>query len=94
MLALQLDNLQRFNGQFGPARRHRYVVRQAWVDLPWALAAAEPGEGYRPCARLIRGRNWSPAPGPAPPGPADTSYPPTVAAGTGRAPVPAYPQRP
>ena len=93
MLALQLDNLQRFNGQFGPAWRHRYVVRQAWVDLPWARPAAVSGEGYLPCARLIRGRNSSPAAGPAPLGPADTSDPPVVAAGTGRTPVLACPQR-
>jgi len=93
MLALQLDNLQRLNGRTGPARLPRYIVRRARVDLPWALAAVEPGEGYLPCARLISGWNRPPAPGPALLGPADTSDPPMVAGGTGRVLVPAYPVR-
>jgi lysyl-tRNA synthetase class 2 len=93
VLALQLDNLQRFNSQFGPAWRPRYVIVQAWADLPRVLVAAMAAEGYLPYASLIRGRDWSPAPGPAPLGPAVTIDRPLTAAGTAPAQVPAYPQR-
>jgi lysyl-tRNA synthetase class 2 len=59
VLALQLDNLLRFNSQFLPAWRHRYVILQAWTDLPRVAVAAMAAEGYLPHAPLIRGRNWS-----------------------------------
>ena len=66
VLALQLDNLHQFNDQFGPAWRPRYVVVQAWADLPRVALAAMAAEGYLPHAGLIRGRGWSaPAPEPA-----------------------------
>jgi lysyl-tRNA synthetase class 2 len=60
VLALQLDNLLRFNGQFSPAWRPRYVVLQAWADLPRVAVAAMAAEGYLPGAGLIRGHGWSP----------------------------------
>jgi lysyl-tRNA synthetase class 2 len=92
VLALQLDNLQRFNSQFGPSWRPRYVILQAWADLPRVLVAAMAAEGYLPYASLIRGRDWSPAP--ALPGPAGATDPPAKAtAGTGPAQLPAYPRR-
>jgi lysyl-tRNA synthetase, class II len=62
MLALQLDNLHHFNDQFGPAWRPRYVVLQAWPDLPRVALAAMAAEGYLPHASLIRGRGWAHAP--------------------------------
>ncbi|MGE5131996.1 MAG: bifunctional lysylphosphatidylglycerol flippase/synthetase MprF [Gemmatimonadota bacterium] len=68
VLALQLDNLHQFNDQFGPAWRPRYVVVQAWADLPRVALAAMAAEGYLPHAGLIRGRGWSadlPEPGEA-----------------------------
>jgi lysyl-tRNA synthetase, class II len=55
VLALQLDNLLRFNGQFDPAWVPRYVILQAWADLPRVAVAAMAAEGYLPHARLIRG---------------------------------------
>jgi phosphatidylglycerol lysyltransferase-like protein len=67
VLALQLDNLQQFNGQFDPAWLPRYVILQAWADLPRVAVAAMAAEGYLPHAGLIRGRGWSPASGQAPP---------------------------
>jgi lysyl-tRNA synthetase, class II len=92
VLALQLDNLQRFNSQFNPSWRPRYVVLQAWADLPRVLVAAMAAEGYLPYASLIRGRDWSPAP--ALPAPVAASDPPALAtAGTGPAKLPAYPHR-
>ena len=63
VLALQLDNLLRFNAQFGPAWRPRYLILQAWTDLPRVAVAAMAAEGYLPHATLIRGRGWAPAPG-------------------------------
>jgi lysyl-tRNA synthetase, class II len=63
VLALQLDNLLRFNAQFGPAWQPRYLILQAWTDLPRVAVAAMAAEGYLPHARLIRGRGWPPAPG-------------------------------
>lgn len=91
VLALQLDNLLRYNAQFGPAWRPRYLILQAWTDLPRVAVAAMAAEGYLPHARLIRGRGWAPAPGvpgappagspgyltPAP----ETAEPPSAAAG-------------
>jgi len=60
VLALQLDNLLRFNAQFGPAWRPRYLILQAWTDLPRVAVAAMAAEGYLPHASLIRGRGWTP----------------------------------
>jgi len=60
VLALQLDNLQQFNSQFGPDWLPRYVILQAWADLPRVAVAAMAAEGYLPQAGLIRGRGWSP----------------------------------
>ena len=67
VLALQLDNLLHFNGQFDPAWRPRYVILQTWADLPRVAVAAMAAEGYLPHAGLIRGRGWSPATPQAPP---------------------------
>jgi lysyl-tRNA synthetase class 2 len=61
VMALQLDNLLRFNGQFSPAWIPRYVIVQAWADLPRVAVAAMAAEGYLPYATLIRGRGWAPA---------------------------------
>jgi lysyl-tRNA synthetase, class II len=66
LLALQLDNLHRFNAQFDPAWLPRHVVVQAWADLPRVAVTAMAAEGYLPRASLIRGRAWSPGPGPVP----------------------------
>ena len=60
VLALQLDNLLRFNAQFGPAWLPRYLILQAWTDLPRVAVAAMAAEGYLPHASLIRGRGWTP----------------------------------
>jgi lysyl-tRNA synthetase class 2 len=60
ILALQLDNLLRFNAQFDPAWQPRYVIVQAWTDLPRIAVAAMAAEGYLPHATLIRGRGWAP----------------------------------
>ncbi len=59
-MSLQLDNLLRFNAQFDPVWRHRYLVLQAWTDLPRVAVAAMAAEGYLPHATLIRGRGWAP----------------------------------
>jgi lysyl-tRNA synthetase class 2 len=70
LLALQLDNLYQFNDQFSPAWRARYVIVQAWADVPRVALAAMAAEGYLPHAGLIRGRGWSPdGPEPAEPRP-------------------------
>ena len=69
-LSLQLDNLLRFNAQFDPAWRHRYLVLQAWTDLPRVAVAAMAAEGYLPHATLVRGRGWAPAAGIPDAGPA------------------------
>jgi lysyl-tRNA synthetase, class II len=61
LLALQLDNLARFNEQFGPLRQPRYVVVEARADLPRVALAAMAAEGYLPFAALVRGRGWSAA---------------------------------
>jgi lysyl-tRNA synthetase class 2 len=62
VLALQLDNLLRFNDQFDPVWLPRYVVLQAWADLPRVAIAAMAAEGYLPHASLIRGdRHATPA---------------------------------
>jgi lysyl-tRNA synthetase class 2 len=78
-LDLQLDNLLRFNAQFAPAWQPRYVILQAWMDLPRVAVAAMAAEGYLPHATLIRGRGWVPAPdGPAPDGPAPEAAAPAA----------------
>lgn len=43
VLALQLDNLLQFNGQFDPAWQPRYVILQAWADLPRMALTARAG---------------------------------------------------
>jgi len=68
VLALQLDNLLRFNRQFGPGWQARYVVVEHRADLPRVAVAAMAAEGYLPHAGLIRGRGWLPPPGPPVPG--------------------------
>ncbi len=60
MLALQLDNLLRFNRQFSPAWLARYVIVEHRADLPRVALAAMAAEGYLPHAGLIRGPGWSP----------------------------------
>jgi lysyl-tRNA synthetase, class II len=75
VLALQLDNLQQFNGQFDPSWRPRYVILQSWADLPRVGVAAMAAEGYLPYAGLIRGRGWSPAREQARPEEADLALP-------------------
>lgn len=65
VLALQLDNLHQFNSQFGPEWQSRYVILQAWADLPRVAVAAMAAEGYLPHAGLIRGRGWARPPEPA-----------------------------
>lgn len=61
LLALQLDNLLRFNEQFRPLRQPRYVVVEARGDLPRVALAAMAAEGDLPFAGLVRGRGWYPA---------------------------------
>jgi lysyl-tRNA synthetase, class II len=60
MLALQLDNLVRFNGQFSPCWEPRYLVVERRGDLPRAAVAAMAAEGYLPHAGLVRGTEWTP----------------------------------
>ncbi|WP_300613370.1 phosphatidylglycerol lysyltransferase domain-containing protein [Trebonia sp.] len=76
MLALQLDNLLRFNRQFSPAWLARYVVVEHRADLPRVALAAMAAEGYLPYAGLIRGAGWSP---PEPPAQAPREPPPQPA---------------
>jgi lysyl-tRNA synthetase class 2 len=64
VLDLQLDNLLRFNGQFAPAWLPRYVILQAWADVPRVAVAAMAAEGYLPYASLILGRGWAPSTAP------------------------------
>jgi len=59
LLDLQLDNLLRFNEQFGPLRQPRFIVLEARPDLPRVALAAMAAEGYLPFAGLVRGRGWS-----------------------------------
>jgi phosphatidylglycerol lysyltransferase-like protein len=79
VLALQLDNLIQFNGQLDPPWQPRYVILQAWTDLPRMAVAAMAAEGYLPHASLIRGRGWSRAthdtgtPEAAPPAPGEAA---------------------
>jgi lysyl-tRNA synthetase, class II len=67
-LALQLDNLLRFNQQFSPSWQPRYVIVERRADLPRVALAAMAAEGYLPHADLVRGAGWVPraaAAGPA-----------------------------
>jgi lysyl-tRNA synthetase, class II len=64
VLALQLDNLLRFNDQFDPDWLPRYVILQAWADLPRVAVAATAAEGYLPHASLIIGDRHAPPAGP------------------------------
>jgi len=59
VLALQLDNLLRFNRQFSPAWLPRYMIIEHRSDLPRVAIAAMAAEGYLPHAGLIRGPGWS-----------------------------------
>jgi lysyl-tRNA synthetase, class II len=68
VLALQLDNLLRFNRQFGPRWEPRFVVVEHRADVPRVALAAMAAEGYLPYAGLIRGAGWS-LPPEAPTGP-------------------------
>jgi lysyl-tRNA synthetase class 2 len=82
ILALQLDNLLRFNAQFDPAWQARYLILPAWTDLPRVAVAAMAAEGYLPHAALIRGRGWTP-------GTAQTPIPDMPAAEAAEAEAPA-----
>jgi lysyl-tRNA synthetase class 2 len=82
ILALQLDNLLRFNAQFDPAWQARYLILPAWTDLPRVAVAAMAAEGYLPHAALIRGRGWTP-------GTAQTPIPDVPAAEAAAAEAPA-----
>jgi lysyl-tRNA synthetase, class II len=62
ILALQLDNLLRFNRQFSPVWLPRYMIIEHRADLPRVVIAAMAAEGYLPHASLIRGPGWSRAP--------------------------------
>lgn len=62
VLALQLDNLFRFNRQFSPDWVPRYMVIEHRADLPRVIVAAMAAEGYLPYAGLFRGPGWSRAP--------------------------------
>ncbi len=64
VLALQLDNLLRFNEQFDPDWLPRYVILQSWADLPRVAVAATAAEGYLPHASLIRGERHATPTGP------------------------------
>ena len=59
VLALQLDNLLRFNRQFSPGWLPRYMIIEHRADLPRVAIAAMAAEGYLPHAALIRGPGWS-----------------------------------
>ena len=62
-LALQLDNLVRFDRQFSPRWQSRYVVVEHRTDLPRVAFAAMAAEGYLPHADLVRGPGWMPGGG-------------------------------
>jgi lysyl-tRNA synthetase class 2 len=63
-LSLQLDNLFRFNRQFGPRSQPRFVIYERLTDLPLVALAAMAAEGYLPFADRVRGRAWArPDPG-------------------------------
>ncbi len=74
MLALQLDNLLRFNRQFSPEWVPRYVIVEHRADLLRVALAAMAAEGYLPYAGLIRGAGWSRPD--QPPGGPPTEHPP------------------
>ena len=59
VLALQLDNLLRFNRQFSPGWLPRYMIVENRADLPRVAIAAMAAEGYLPHASLVRGPGWS-----------------------------------
>ena len=61
VLALQLDNLYRFNRQFDPDWKPRYVVVEHRADLPRTALAAMAAEGYLPRVwlTLVRGPGWA-----------------------------------
>jgi hypothetical protein len=82
-LALQLDNLLRFNRQFMPSWNPRYVIVERWPDLPRVAISAMAAEGYLPHPWLVRGRRWSPAPGEH-----DAGRPPAITPQQADAPAP------
>ncbi|HLN05073.1 MAG TPA: phosphatidylglycerol lysyltransferase domain-containing protein, partial [Acidimicrobiales bacterium] len=53
-LSLQLDNLLRFNRQFGPRSEPRFVIYERATDLPLVAIAAMAAEGYLPFADRAR----------------------------------------
>jgi lysyl-tRNA synthetase, class II len=59
VLALQLDNLLRFNRQFSPGWLPRYMIVERRADLPKVAVAAMAAEGYLPHVGLVRGPGWS-----------------------------------
>ena len=61
-LSLQLDNLYRFNRQFGPRWEPRYVIVEHRAELLMTALAAMAAEGYlpRPWLILVRGSGWAP----------------------------------
>ncbi len=87
-LALQLDNLVRFDRQFCPRWQARYVVVERRTDLPRVAVAAMAAEGYLPHADIVRGAGWVSPDGESggePPGPAEGpgAEPPVREPGTG-----------
>jgi lysyl-tRNA synthetase class 2 len=54
-LSLQLDNLYRFNRQFGPRSQARFVVYERRSDLPLVALAGMAAEGYLPFSERLRG---------------------------------------
>ncbi|HUY46712.1 MAG TPA: DUF2156 domain-containing protein [Streptosporangiaceae bacterium] len=67
VLALQLDNLLRFNAQFDPAWQPRYVILQAWTDLPRPAGRCRSAGCWHPSRRrrsrrVLRHRRSVPVP--------------------------------
>jgi lysyl-tRNA synthetase class 2 len=58
-LSLQLDNLHRFNQQFGPRPVARYVVFEHRTDLPMVALTAMASERYLPFSHLLTGEDPS-----------------------------------
>jgi lysyl-tRNA synthetase, class II len=77
-LALQLDNLVRFDRQFCPRWQSRYVVVEHRTDLPRVAFAAMAAEGYLPHADLVRGPGWTPGGGKPEAAPQDAAAEPVA----------------
>jgi hypothetical protein len=58
VLALQLDNLLRFNRPFSSGWLP-HVITEHRAELPRVAIVATAAEGYLPHASLIRGPGWS-----------------------------------